>query len=231
MQMSDDNIKKTWHPLIESLQEEVLAYYKGLRKNDESIRFQFLFSPFFENADILILGYNPGLGDKDCFDANERLKFEYLIHTSYPTARDTNYVFEKAGLADALKGKIVKSNIFYLATENADILYGVARKLKETPNYLFYQKQFRWTRELVQKCAPKLIILEGTMAYQEFKKAVEENGFGTVRNLESLAGNFWGDLEIGEKCTPFIGFHRTPSGMKNRDGFVSLLATTCQQVL
>lgn len=229
--MTTDNVMGSFHPVIENFQQEVKAYFESLRIKNDSIRFQLLYSPFFENAEILILGFNPGLGDENCFDVMERKQLEYLIHDSYPTAKDTKYVFEKAGLTDVLEGKIVKSNIFYLATKQASHLYPMANKLNELPKFLFYQKHYIWARELVEKCAAKLIILEGSMAFEEFKKAIEEDGFAKVKNLFGLDGVFYGEIDFSNKTIPYIGYQRTRFGMKNKDAFAALLAKTYQQIL
>lgn len=223
-------LKNSYHPAIETLQKDIEQYFVGLRSKDDSIRYQFLFSPFYENAEVLILGFNPGMGDKDCTDVMERTALTYTKDDKYPTARDTFYVFGKAGLENVLEGRIVKSNVFHLATENAAQLYPKANKIDETPKFLFYKKHFEWTRELIQKVAPNLIIIEGITAYFEIKKAIEEKGFGKEIDIIDKAEIFQGKFEIGNRTVPFIGYHRGRYGMKNKDGFAELLREYYQQL-
>jgi hypothetical protein len=219
-------IKTSFHPIIEELQNEFLEYYNELREKHADINFQMFYSPFYENADMLILGFNPGMGNPNCFDAKERRVFQYLNDRSYPTTRDTNYVFEKAGVLHRLNGKVVKSNIFYLATNRVGQLYTKAKKLNELPRFQFYTNHYKWTQELVSKSSPKIIILEGINTYWEFKAAIEYEGFGDIKNFMDDKGVFSCEINIGGKITPMIGYHRRVYGMLNKDGFASLLATT-----
>jgi len=205
------------------LQKEIEQYFKSLAEKNETIRYQFLFSPFYENADVLILGFNPGMGDKYCADVMERTGLTYTKYDTYSTGRDTFYVFRKAGLENVLEGRIVKSNVFHLATRTASQLYTTAKKIDETPKWLFYKKHYEWTRELIQKVAPKLIIIEGIRAYREIKKAIEENRFGQGIDFIDKTEIFQGKFEIGNRTFVFIGYHRARHGMINKDGFAELL--------
>lgn len=223
------NIKNSFNPLIEMLQAEVLDYFQELRNKYSDVRFQMFYSPFYENADIFILGFNPGLGDPDCFDSRERMEFQYLNDRSYPTARDVNYVFEKVGASSVLKMKVLKSNIFYLATRNAGNLYKEAKKFSEESRLKFYGNHFRWIRQLFEKSSPKLMIIEGFNTFHEFKIALEDNNWSIITDFKSENGVFSAKIDLNGKVTPLIGFHRRIYGMLNKDAFAQLLAAHVKQ--
>lgn len=225
-----EQIIKSYHPAIEGLQNEVRAYFEVLREKHTDIYFQMLYSPFYENADMLILGFNPGMGNPSCFDAYERKVFQYLNDRSYPTTRDTNYVFEKTGLSEKLKGRVVKSNFFYLATQKAAELYPKAGNLNETPKFKFFANHHKWTRELLIKSSPKIIILEGFNTYKEFEIAIKHEGFAEIKNFTDDKRVFSCEIILEGKVIPLIGYHRRVYGMVNKDAFAELLKNTVEKI-
>lgn len=139
-----------------TLEQPLKKYYRGI---------QILLSPLHESTDFMLIGINPGAGyfneqGKNVKRFSPLKNFEYLKY-NYSLARETRKVFEMAQLSDKLKNA-VKTNCFYLATQNQHDLHKLLSHLKDLNAYTLSRK---WTDELIEIVRPKIIIAEGIYAF------------------------------------------------------------------
>ncbi len=147
----------------ENTMKSIVKYYKGV---------QILFSNLTHRPKIMLVGINPGEGYYKQhgkrvrkLDIQEKLEYAYSCY-KYSLARNTRKLFELADCSNYL-ADTVKTNCFFLATQNEADLYKMLSKLKE---FKLYKKSSDWLNRLIEMVNPEIIICEGKSAFDRVVK-------------------------------------------------------------
>jgi hypothetical protein len=186
---------------------------KKLTEKDEELKQMFcgtdiMFSPLDIDSKcknkILLLGFNPGCGyykehGKIIEDFDEGKFFEYakeehiLAKNFIDMLRTCNKEY--------LKNCIIKSNIYYFATENIDVFNKFMSKLNKYPEFQEVAKKIlkkdtsgnflnnlakRWTKILIEEIVkPDIIICEGKGVYtNQLLQFIENDAYGIKINFD-----------------------------------------------
>ncbi len=163
--------------LLEHLKDKpyALQHYKGIA---------ILYSNLMYQPKVMLIGINPGGGNFKWFDKpvnnfDPLNKLEYLDYKDdeyYKMATQTIKLFDMAGANDILLKSTIKSNFYYIATNNANDLYlNLIGNCDKEIQDEFYANSKKWTKTLIDIVEPKLIICEGLGALKELSKSVIEN--------------------------------------------------------
>lgn len=177
--------------------EKVKAKYKG---------FQILYSPLQVKPDFMFVGINPGAGHfKSTGELANRLEpektMEYVFE-NYALASETKKLFQLLGLSNTDLSKAVKSNFYFLATENERDINEIIDLLDELN---FEEKSKNWNRRLIEMIQPKVIICEGKSAF--IKVTQHENL--DAKWESDVAYTNWDNMHV-------IGYKRLFSQIKNK---------------
>lgn len=204
-QLSDEVNKFKQDLEASSFLTEIKEYYKG---------FQILYSPLQFQPDFMFIGINPGAGFyKSTGQLVNRLlpedTMEY-VYENYSLARETKELFYAMGLADADLSKAVKTNFYYIATQDEKKLNRIIDLLHPMD---FEKKSNEWTRQLIGIVKPKIIICEGKSAYSKI--------IGLTNLIENWNGdvgfNMWNDIQI-------IGYKRRYSNIKSKEKIIEVIS-------
>lgn len=221
------NAQQEYHQIAEEAKENHLKITALIEKNEKVAKHykgsQVLFSPFIENPTILLMGINPGSGYYKQ-TKGERVaqflpldKLEYFTN-DYTLAKETRNAFEKAGLLHLLVNSTVKSNVYYTATDNTSTLWALVSSLCSEKVNDPETAALEWTRRLVKVIAPKVVICEGCVAFQEFSKAItgKKKYFRGSKTTKQQVGDY----------TVLAYSRKINSGIADTKAFVQLLSET-----
>ena len=203
------------------LMAEVAEFKSDLEKSKvyETIKdkykgFQILFSPLQYKPDFMFVGINPGAGYyKSTGQLANRLvpenTMEY-VYENYALARETKALFKLLGLSNSDLSQAVKTNFYFLATENE-------RDLNEIINLLdvmdFEEKSKDWNNRLIKMIKPKIIICEGKSAYTKVLQHADLNS-----NWDGdVADTIWNGAHV-------VGYKRLFSQIKDIDKLTQILS-------
>jgi len=160
--------------------------------------YSILYSPLPEQADLVIVGYNPG-GNSTDFDVENAgsipTEHEYL-NESYPLAKKMRQLFEESGHLELLK-KSVKTNLIYFRSRDVKSWESIPKDIRTT----LETRSIAATTSLVRQLKPKWIVCEGFATYDRLceqllvSKDKNQNINSAVR-VSSITG---GPLIIGLK--------------------------------
>jgi hypothetical protein len=167
--------------LYEELKQKVSVFieeFNDKTKNDKVIDdllcgWRILYSDIKEHCDVLLVGINPGSGEKIGarnyeLDALEKLEYIDDSRNKYSLSFLVNRIFEKAGLFELLENSTMKTNTKFYASYGTDELSEFENHLAE--NHIELYKELMgnnkiWIKELVNIIQPKIIIAEGKAAF------------------------------------------------------------------
>ncbi|HPQ35638.1 MAG TPA: hypothetical protein PK563_14190 [Tenuifilaceae bacterium] len=156
----------------ENAMKSIEKYYRGV---------QILFSNLIHKPKIMLIGINPGEGyykqhgkSVRKLDIQEKLEYAYPCY-KYALAINTRKLFELAGCSNHI-ADTVKTNCFFLATQNEVDLYKMLSKLKK---FKLYKKSNDWLNRLIDMVDPEIIICEGKSA---FDRVVKNRGCDVIIN-------------------------------------------------
>jgi hypothetical protein len=200
---------------LKLFQNDVERFYKKLisHSSETKIYYKIFYSKFYKNADILFIGINPGNGEL-IQDVEEANVFEYLKfndYDDYDLSRETKIVFKNAEKQNLLKGKVVKTNYYYLATENEKELYNLMEKLSENIRLEFYKKSFEWTQKIIKLVNPKVIICEGKRAYLNVLDSIDLE-IDEIKNHKTI-----NSVSFKNSDTLLLGYSRRFSRILNKN--------------
>lgn len=178
-----------------------------------------LYSPLYENTEIMFIGINPGAG----FYNNTGIKhreidleptdsFEYLEakdNYDYTIASETREIFEEANLSYLLE-KCVKTNYYYFITSRMSDLWELFSSLGEEMNIKFHQLAQKWTKDIIEMVNPKIIICEGKLAFDKVQQ---------IYNISPTWNESIGYFELPNK-TFVVGYKRRYSFIQDKDGLI-----------
>jgi hypothetical protein len=196
------------------LMQEVADFKNELVSSDifETVKdkfrgFQILMSPLQEQPDFMFIGINPGAGYyKSTGKTSHRLapeKTMEYVYENYALARETKAFFGLLGLTDADLSKAVKTNFYFLATENERNLNEIITLINDLE---FEKKSIDWNNRLIEMIQPKIIICEGKSA---FTKVTQHKNLQAEWNAD-VAYTKWGNTHV-------IGYKRLFSQIKNKE--------------
>jgi hypothetical protein len=169
--------------------------------------FQILMSPLQKQPDFMFIGINPGAGHyKSTGKTSHRLapeKTMEYVYENYALARETKALFGLLGLTDADLSKAVKTNFYFLATENERNLNEIITLVNDLE---FEKKSIDWNNRLIEMIQPKIIICEGKSA---FTKVTQHKNLQAEWNAD-VAYTKWGNTHV-------IGYKRLFSQIKNKE--------------
>lgn len=219
------------------LQNEIKKYYQKLSKEENllndyfdnldlswhtEIYYKVFFSKMSFDTDILFIGINPGGGEEWC--SPQALKrFEYLEY-NYTLARETKKVFELANYEYLLEkldenNKIVKTNLYYLVTENKKQLdHFIYNVLSEKQRKEFIENHEIWTTKIIELSDPKIIIYEGQSAFDASPPFFSDKI--KVVDLEKNGVNL---VKLNDYKPVLISYKRFRSIIKNKETFAEIL--------
>jgi hypothetical protein len=175
--------------------------------------FQILMSPLQEQPDFMFIGINPGAGYyKSTGKTSHRLapeKTMEYVYENYDLAKETKELFGLLGLTDADLSKAVKTNFYFLATENEKDLNKIIVLLDKMD---FEKKSKDWNNRLIKMIQPKIIICEGKSA---FTKVLQHDNLNENWD-EDVAYTNWNDTHV-------IGYKRLYSKMKGKEKLSEVL--------
>jgi hypothetical protein len=169
--------------------------------------FQILYSPLQYQPDFMFVGINPGAGHfNSTGELANRLapeKTMEYVYENYSLATETKKLFAQLGLTNADLSKAVKTNFYFLATENEKDLNKIITFLDEMD---FEKKSKDWNNRLLKMIQPKIIICEGKSAYTKVLQHdhLNENWDGDV------AYSNWNGIHV-------VGYKRLFSNIKGKD--------------
>jgi hypothetical protein len=209
---------------LNNLKNEVTAFYRLVKDELSPIEnynefykgYKMFLSPVSYDPDIFFIGINPGNGESNIEDVEEREQFEYL-QWDFTLAKETRATFAMIDQSHMLSGNVIKTNFYYMITNNEPEIYSTIGKLNEGLRTQFYENTKRWTKELIEILQPKIIICEGKQAFDQIVDI-----FHPIR-IESNYDNCY--LAINENY-PFkiIGYSRRFSNIKNKQGLSKLIS-------
>ena len=169
--------------------------------------FQILYSPLQYQPELMFVGINPGAGYfNSTGQVANRLapeKTMEYVYENYALARETKALFKLMGLTDADLSQAVKTNFYFLATENENDLNKIITFLDEMD---FEKKSKDWNNRLLKMIQPKIIICEGKSAYAK------------VLQHDRLNENWDGDVAYSNwNGTHVVGYKRLFSNIKGKD--------------
>lgn len=202
---------------------------RAKNENENYSGWKVWYSDVFYNPDILFIGINPnditeysytGKQSEQSFGFNIQLDpeedFQYNSDEHFKLASDTRAAFEKAGVD---MGRSIKTNYYYLGTNNVLTLGDLYKDIGEELNQQFRKKSAEWTKKIIEIIAPKIIICEGVSAFDsviqhalksEKEKFKYDQGNGGIKKI--IYGNI-----------PIIGYGRKYSNMLDSDDLVEEL--------
>ena len=214
-------------PEIDALVAEVAAavaanpamehFYKGWRV---------FFSPVLERPKVLIIGINPGNGQKDNVDTEfwgSELPFEYIAY-NYTLARETREAFATAGLDAVFAGATMKTNYCFLSTTSASELEqltdGLGRSAdgQEDLGKKVYRKSDEWTLRFLALLQPQAVVCEGKTAYNWVRRLL---GDSPEENWDKQSE--CGYAQFPERSFTLIGYSRIYSHIRKKEALASLL--------
>ena len=106
---------------------------------------------------------------------------EYYLNT-HPFAEQTKTLFRQAEREEDLKHHTVKTNFYYWATDNVADFNKLLKLLPEELSQKIFHQARVWTKQLIDRLKPEMIITEGFKAYDEiavlFPEKLEEENNG-----------------------------------------------------
>lgn len=226
--MNHFNNIQEWETSVVDYLEEL---NKKLQVSDEAKNLYFGFEvidgKLIDNPKILFIGINPGSGNKEKHYtikfSTERISYldSFDEEYSYPLAKETSKLFKLAGLSEAeiidlFENSVVKTNLYHIATKSE-------KEIKKCLNFSeesfgkYYNKSTFYCIGLIKLLAPKIVIFEGKLAYQEI-----------IEGCFEIKGSWDKDEEAGyyfdEKLNiHFIGYSRTYSNINSIDNVAERL--------
>lgn len=219
------------------LQNDIKNYYQNLSKEDNllnvyfdnlnlskhtEIYYKVFFNKMSFDADILFVGINPGGGEEWC-SPQVLNRFEYLDY-NYSLASETKKVFQLANYECLLEkldenNKIVKTNLYYLVTENKRQLdHFIYNILSEKQRTVFIENHKRWTAKIIELSDPKIIIYEGQSAFDESPPF-----FNDKIKLVDMEKNGVTLVKLNDYKPVLICYKRFRSIIKNKETFSEIL--------
>ena len=231
--MTVKNIAKEYDCLrkeVEDCKQKIVAYaatdskvkalYKGC---------QILFSPLIHQPKVLLIGLNPGAGffNENNAEPVDKLEpqpvLEYTLkdeygdyYHNYALAKETRYIFEKAGKLDYLD-EAVKTNFLYFSTTNQTDCWALLWSLQEGLGINLDHLANEWTTRLITMVEPQLIVCEGAEAFMRVNNLLSTNKVEPVWIEDSYAERVINDVQL-------IGYKRRYSNILNKDGLASFLS-------
>jgi hypothetical protein len=173
---------------LEELQREVITFYNKLEVElgeQMEIDCKIFYSqfPFDNDTDILFIGINPGTGETGIgHDVKPMSNFAYLDWgNSVTVSRETIEIFELAEYSNLLKdldknNKVVKTNLYYFATRGLSKLNDyLNNKFSASLREEFKKNSIKWTSKIIELTNPKIIIYEGTTAFNQSPPFYDNN--------------------------------------------------------
>ena len=179
--------------------------------------------------EILIIGINPGSGDKiygkNDFET-ERLSYLDVFNddyrddypNTYHLAEKTIKIFRAVGwseekIKEAFKNKVLKTNFYHLITAKGDDINTITTDISYKSDYDHQSAEF--AIQLINLTQPKLLLLEGKRAFDAIvKECYEEN----VWNKDNF-----GYLYDKPNNTHIFGYARSGFTNENHAVFVEKL--------
>lgn len=183
---------------VSSVYQKIKEKYKG---------FQILYSPLQFKPDFMFIGINPGAGYyKSTGKIANRLEpestMEYVFE-NYSLASETKKLFQLLGLSNTELSKAVKSNFYFMATENESDLNKIIDLLDVLD---FEEKSKNWNKRLIEMIQPRMIICEGKSAF--IKVSQHKNLAAKWEN--DVTYTQWDNMHV-------IGYKRLFSQIKNKE--------------
>ena len=166
---------------------EIESLYKGC---------QLLFSPLLKHPKILLIGFNPGGGyynwhGKIIEEFQPLQKLEYYLNI-HRLGEQTKDLFRQAGREEDLQYHTVKINFYYWATDNVADFNRLLKILPEELSKRIFHQARVWTKQLIEKLQPEMIVAEGFKAYDElavlFPRKLQEENSETVKSFVTPEG-------------------------------------------
>lgn len=205
-----NDLKNQYSALVDEVSEfkfklENSQYFNKLK--DAYKGFQILYSPLQYKPDFMFIGINPAAGYfKSTGQYANRLSPEKTMeyeYENYALGRETKTLFKMMELSSTDLIKTVKTNFYFVATENERDL----NVLIETLDAMnFEAKSKEWNRRLIEIIKPKRIICEGKSA---FTKVLQNNNLNATWKTD-VAFTKWKDISV-------FGYKRLYSNIKNKE--------------
>jgi hypothetical protein len=191
-------------------------------------------SKFIYKPKVMFIGINPGTGDPN--QTNEVKTGEYTMFTyneyfggnkKYTLARETINVFREIGafsndglIKDFFEDQCIKTNFFYMATtEQNDIKKSINMLQGNGFSYHdYWRKSAYFTIELIKICEPEIVICEGKSVFDFIVRECYD-----PENNEISWSDDVGQYKDKQNNTQFVGYSRTLSSIKNKNGLAQLL--------
>lgn len=211
-------------PNLENFQNEVTSFYQKVREQldpqktfNENYQGYFVFmSPIYDSCEIMFVGINPGVGGGGTIEkAEPDEKFDYL-NANYALARETNAVFQQINKAHILESNVVKTNLYYLATNKASEIWDRVNLLSDDLKVEFKENSDKWTRHLISTLKPKIIICEGSSVFDTFCKMYPTSSIDNSVKDCFVVDDVNYDFKI-------IGYSRRFSNIRNKKGLGDLI--------
>lgn len=195
-------------------------------------------SPAIPNAEILIMGINPGIGwKKDGPGKGKIMKFvnpmkinEYADYNeTYNVAKSFRSLFEDyIGDYSLLKDKSVITNLHYIATDNATSLNKLisTRNLSNQLYNEYWTKVKEWNDFMIEYINPKIILSFGKAPIDDyFKNNYEIKEMKTSKKIFTESPHWCYDF--GKR--KLIQIDRTQSGIKNKEALGNMIKELMKQ--
>lgn len=186
---------------LKEIDDEIHNFIEKIKlatQNDAEITirlkgWKIFYSPKIQNADILLIGINPGSGELDSAFKyhNENYKIiEYLIEdrNKYKLARDTFSIFEKMNRLEMLEKRTAKINSRFYATTSVNSMIEFESILELNYSELYGElmsNSKRWLLKVIELVNPKIIVCEGFSAFSFLDNEIYPEGEDWEYSLQS----------------------------------------------
>ena len=187
MNMDMDEFSQT---IIDQVHEKWrnLERYKQTKYGIWDCGFSVLYSPLRANADLMILGFNPG-GDEKAFKVEDQIKVP-RSHSYIPRDKQCDYPLAKK-MRGLFEGKMhlleesVKANLIPFRSPNKPAWYAIDPNLRT--DLECFSRDI--VQQLLERVQPRIVLMEGTQTFdlfcQWFKEKIipgDENPLRGTRN-------------------------------------------------
>lgn len=223
------NIEKQYYLLSKDVQKFTLRLTKFIKTNSSIEEYykgvQIMFSPLHYRPCLLLLGINPGagyyFGNNKIVKRYKPLREHEYFKYEYTLANEMKHIFSKINMLKILKNS-VKSNYYYIATNNEAHLKCFIKNLDFELREQFMKKTEEWNYELITLIRPKIILCEGFNAFNHLinNQSFKFNKIANSKNWKYAEAN---DLKI-------ISCQRIYSNIINKDSFAKKLNTVIDSI-
>ncbi len=125
-------------------------------------------------------------------------------------------VFKSADLENILTNSTIKTNFYYIATQNEADIYKCLDSVSGEFASEFYNQSAIWTKKLVEILKPKFILCEGKGVFDKVIDMYKSKNMVKWKDECGLC-------KISDKELVVIGYSRLYSNIKNKIGLSNLL--------